>query len=1280
MLKRNRLIAMLVLLVLALSAPVFGQSVAANSIWNGGTGAWNSVVNWTTNGQLALAVPNNGNTLTCGTQSCKGFFNVTVASGGTDFVTLDTLPVTIDSLTLGGSTGGAGLTIGSSAADTLTIGDINAPVVAPAQVTLTPRGFLTVDAGSTLNLYIAAGNGTVTNNGQISLDAASGTGSTLLINDAGNAHQLTLSGSGTLTMQTGSAIRGVNGDEMLINLSTIQGAGAISNLAVINSGPAGAIVANGALTIQPNPNASNTAGVGPNNFGFLNSGTVTSASGGRLVVDLTKSHTAAFPLANLGVINVNDGGTLTIIGLANNSTTLLDYSGGQINVGGTGNGSTLELQGSNATFDLAAAGNGAGTMTLSQNGNGSIVGVTGTETLVNDVGETLSGAGHITDLALVNNGAIIASGANSLIITPNAGGFTNLGTVTVDSGSFFGIDASVPTAAGNQGLSNSGTISVADGSTLAIGDFSMTSTNAVTLVNNGAINVGGLGAGGEIEFFGTNNNAFKLEGSGAVNLSDNINNQIKGSSGNENLIVEIGQTLQGSGIISNLSLANAGTIIAGPAAPLVIEPDVNTAAEGILPAGSYGFANGGAVEVNASGDLVLTATSPSQSPTLGTVVNLGAITVNDGGTMELDGAPGTTFGMVNTESAQINVGGAGVGAKLELNGSNSIFDLNDGGFQNNGAPATGTLTLSDNANNIVTGVTGTETLVNDVGETLSGAGTVENLALVNKGAILAGGTNALAITPNANGFTNAGTVTVNSGSTLVVNLTNATAGTGFSNSGTVNVQDGGTLSIIDLTPGSTATVNNFQGAINVGQAMGAVLSLEDNGQGATFDLMASNGVFGVGNVTMANSTIAGVVGDETLINDFANTIEGTGTISNLTFTNNSNVVANGGTLAINAKLTNLSGGTLTGGTFEAGDVSPGILQLSGDVTTNSSFLLLVGSGSAITDTTGKNALAGVSQNVNGGNIAIDGDASLTINTSLTNGSPASPSGIIQLTNGGLLTIKGNLTNWDQIVTGESEGAAPTGSTINVSGEVINNFRAGDVEDFIELHAAGDVLKAESFNNSATVVIGSGAKIALDTSYTQTGGSTEVDGTLMSPAITVTGGTLTSGGGLIETQSLTNGTSIMVDSTGFVGVGHGTFTATNGYQQLANGTLDELIASPTSFGAIDVTGPASLDGTLDVTLENGFTPTVGEQFAFLDFTSGDLSGMFVNFIDQTFDNGIEKWAITYNNAGGEVLLTAETNTTSQTPEPASLLLLGTGLLGMALLARKRWTSVRGVPKL
>ncbi len=923
----NRILkmAMLGLVLALLAAPLFGQTTD-NSTWNGGTGVWTTTSLWTINGQLGTVYPNN---------TASAVFNVTIDSGQQDFVTLTSPPAfTINSLTLGGNPNfSSSLAVGENggAAGMLTIGSDTTP----ASLTVNSTGNLFVNAGSELLLNIVSGNGTVTNNGVINVGSAS-VGAKLGLFDGGNTHQLTLSGSGTLTLSSGSTLLGGEGDEELINESTIEGGGTISNLGVVNGGT---IIANGTspLVIDANTNQ--------NNEGFQNSAFVQVDAGSTLDIDASAATTAANQIFNSRTITVNDGGTLEFSASAGQSVKILNSFGSpaQIDIGGSGAGGTLELDGSNATFDLYGSG---GLLTLSDNANNLITGVTGTETFINDTGQTLSGAGTISNLALVNNGTIIANGTNALNVDPNANGFLNNGTLQVNSGSTLnlsGFTASTSSAT----VTVNGTLNVTPGGTLR---FNIGAGNT-SVTNNGLINLNSAsGTGSTLLVYDAGNaRQLTLSGSGALTLQPG--SIIDGEFGDEELIND--STIQGAGTISNLGVVNMGTIIANGTSPLVINANTNQ--------NNQGFQNSGLVQVDAGSTLNIDASAAATA--VNQIFNSDSITVNDGGTLEFSASAGQSVKIENSlgSPAQIDIGGSGSGGTLDLDGSNAIFDVYGSG---------GLLTLSDNANNLITGITGTETFINDAGQTLSGAGTISNLALVNNGTIIANGTNALNIDPNSQGFTNNGTVDIQ-GSKLSVNG---------------SIQNNGTLEV----SGSAA------GAVDV------------------------------------NGTL-------------------------------------------------LNAGTL--------------------------FL-------------------------------------------------ASP---------------------------------------------------GDSAQF---------------------------------------------------------------------NILTNSGPIGVNSGAFVGVGRGDFTATSGYQQLANGTLDELISGVFSMGTFGVTGPASLDGTLEVTLEDGFIPTVGEQFFFLDFTAGELSGTFADFLGQTFDNGLEKWDLSYNNTAGDLVLTAVANTTTTTPEPGSLLLFGTGLLGLAALLRKRRPVTRG----
>ena len=82
------------------------------------------------------------------------------------------------------------------------------------------------------------------------------------------------------------------------------------------------------------------------------------------------------------------------------------------------------------------------------------------------------------------------------------------------------------------------------------------------------------------------------------------------------------------------------------------------------------------------------------------------------------------------------------------------------------------------------------------------------------------------------------------------------------------------------------------------------------------------------------------------------------------------------------------------------------------------------------------------------------------------------------------------------------------------------------------------------------------------------------------------------------------------------------------------------------------------------LLNGFTPTIGESFTFLDYAS--LTGAFSGIQNQVFDNGMERWVVTYQ--AKHAVLTA----TKNVPELGStLLLLMLSLVGLATYRQKCW---------
>ncbi len=151
---------------------------------------------------------------------------------------------------------------------------------------------------------------------------------------------------------------------------------------------------------------------------------------------------------------------------------------------------------------------------------------------------------------------------------------------------------------------------------------------------------------------------------------------------------------------------------------------------------------------------------------------------------------------------------------------------------------------------------------------------------------------------------------------------------------------------------------------------------------------------------------------------------------------------------------------------------------------------------------------------------------------------------------------------------------------------------------------------QSFSNAGTLTINSGVTFAVGGTgvYTQSGGRTNLDAGTLGTAgnqIDIQSGTL-SGAGTVK-GSLTNAGEVDLGSS------PGTLTVLGDFTQTATGVLSLRVdgaAAGSQFDEIDVSGPAELGGTLDVTLAPGFGPNLGEIFAVINFATSN--GTFASF--------------------------------------------------------------------
>jgi hypothetical protein len=123
-------------------------------------------------------------------------------------------------------------------------------------------------------------------------------------------------------------------------------------------------------------------------------------------------------------------------------------------------------------------------------------------------------------------------------------------------------------------------------------------------------------------------------------------------------------------------------------------------------------------------------------------------------------------------------------------------------------------------------------------------------------------------------------------------------------------------------------------------------------------------------------------------------------------------------------------------------------------------------------------------------------------------------------------------------------------------------------------------------------------------YQQTGGTTNLIGsTLSATAINVQAGSLVGGDTVVG--NLTN--AGMLGSTSQFS----TWTIQGGYTQTTRGTMLVGVGGltpGTQFDQLSASGPSSLNGTLSLTVVNGFAPLPGENFLILNRGSeGDIRG-------------------------------------------------------------------------
>jgi len=679
----KRILLLTAVMTVCLSPRVaFGQTVV-NDDWNGGAGNWSNPANWS-NG-----VPNNNSSFS---------YNVFIDNGN--------------------------------------------PVDSQAILDISPTiNNLTIDSGDTLSVYnttqtLTIAGTSIQNSGQISV---SGTTAALQLVIAGS--NVTLSGSGTLSMggSSNSSITASVAGNTLTNQSVIKGSGSI----------------------------------GGNGLVLVNSGTINASSPINLYVSSTDTNTglleatitATLVISGDGSIN-NTGGTI----FANGGNGGPGYSTVEIN-GTTINGGLIEASGVPATN-----GNNLQGQVIVNNAtiNGSTLeavpinkpSITLNNVIVN--GGTLEG-GIIAGTGLLNGGTM-AQGAELTGTFTLTGSFVNSGDINASTISIAGSDVTfdsqssvtgstdvVALAAGDT-LTNEGFItnsSVGQGGLILINSGTTTSTTTLYVQDVTDMNTGSLG--GSIIGSGAGTSSVTNAG-GTIQESTATGGKI------ENVTID-GGTLMGTGgtltsaILTGVVIKGTGTFIAegssinGGSSTATLEVANGsslTLADGFTSTGKIKLEAGGSTtQLLISGNLTLAGTI-SLSNSANNVIegaSTGTEILTNKGTLEGSGNIGNGFmGLVNT------------GTILANQSTPLTVDVSSAGFTN-----TGKLTV-------------------DAGDTLNITGPANSFTDSGTVKVTSGGT--LAMGSNLNFTQTKGSITVDG--TLSVagaNIINITGGTLYGNNG-----------------------------------------------------------------------------------------------------------------------------------------------------------------------------------------------------------------------------------------------------------------------------------------------------------------------------------------------------------------------------------------------------------------------------------------------------------------------------------------------------------------
>jgi len=982
--------------------------------------------------------------------------------------------------------------------------------------------------------------------------------SSIALTGTNTASSLTLASAGAISDAAGTGLTVTSNASLTGTSITLGTAGTVNfGSLTFNSTDAVNIAEDSAMVLT----GTNTAG---NLALTANGGSITQAAGTVTANALELSAETGISLPALAVTSVqatnstsgdvilSDTGGLSVTGISNTGGTISVATTGGLTVDGNvdsgANATSLTATGGSITH--AAGALTAGMLALTSSGGsigqtgGSIT--AGSAILNADTGISLT-AGSIATLEATNNvsGDISVTGMSGSL-TAGAGGIDNAA------------------AAGNVTLGTTGALSLA-------GDVTVQPGQTISL------------SGGTIGSTGGNPVADTLllssvNGATLNNIVANRLSAVNTGTGNIDLSVQNDVEIFGAGL-TNVG----GDATLSAAGDLTLGANVNAAGAATLTAGGSIAQTGGVVLANT---VVLTSTNGSigtgTSGRVNTQADTLVATANNGGVFisELDS--------VNLAGGSAGAGGFDLvaGGALAVSGnvtSTGALNLASIGFSNNATiSSAGDISID----------AGGGTFTNNAGAVIAGSGTLDatGTTFTNSGTLRPGGAGAvgtLTVIGNA-AFNGSGTIEIDAQLAPLlpravqhdVIVVTGNAGLGGSlnviNMGGYVPANGDVLVPVTFASGAGAFIiipsSVFTAAYNANNltlTVGEVIDLINRWIGLTGNwAVASN--WSLGHIpTFDETVVIDVPGLQTItVSD--------GQLGAFMLTSEENFVITGGQLALSGDSTFNADFTLTGGSLTgAGDV-----VVDGDFDWTGGKL----SGPGTFTTTGTSTLEPRRRDLE---LRRDWINLGTINWRGRNGRDLYIFGDATLLNatGGTLNLLGG---WGSDIKGD--GALVNEGTVNKEGDQTTSIKA-------------------EFSNSGTLNVKDGTLQLKDSDGNDGSIKITKHATLDVNGPGYANRGLISGTGTLDVKDtrFVNEGTVAPGSSG--GAGIGTLKIAGNYSQSASGTLLMDAAGKKSgrYDRLEVTGKATLDGTLTVNAVNGYVPRKGDTLELITYKS--RSGTF-----------------------------------------------------------------------